>query len=395
MSIQLKNNASGTLSTAINASDVGAALTSGDGANFPALSGSDYFYATITNTDDTYEIVKVTARSGDSLTIVRAQEGTTARGFTAGALIETKVTAQSILDAIAYNSVSESDANEFTEIQTFENDVIVENGKEIKLYDSTNTHYHSLKNASNVLTLGYDGTGYATISSGGVVNFLASPTITGSYVYRAGGTDVPVTDGGTGASTAANARTNLGLSIGVDVQAYSAALASIAGLTTAADKMIYTTASNVYATADLPAFGRTLIANTTASDARSDLGLGTMATQAASSVAITGGTIAGVTDFSARAHVSSETSGTLSALSANSIVVMTGDVTIPAGVFSSNDIILFVAGASARVINDDTGMTLRLAGTSSTGDRSLAARGLGILYFNSASEATCGGNGMS
>ncbi len=34
--------------------------------------------------------------------------------------------------------------------------------------------------------------------------------VEGNLVYRAGGTDVPVTDGGTGASTAAGARTNLG-----------------------------------------------------------------------------------------------------------------------------------------------------------------------------------------
>lgn len=35
--------------------------------------------------------------------------------------------------------------------------------------------------------------------------------VEGNAIYRAGGTDVPVTDGGTGASTAANARTNLGV----------------------------------------------------------------------------------------------------------------------------------------------------------------------------------------
>jgi hypothetical protein len=37
-----------------------------------------------------------------------------------------------------------------------------------------------------------------------------SVTIEGNVIYRAGGTDVPVTDGGTGASAAADARTNLG-----------------------------------------------------------------------------------------------------------------------------------------------------------------------------------------
>jgi hypothetical protein len=35
-------------------------------------------------------------------------------------------------------------------------------------------------------------------------------TVEGNAVYRAGGTDVPVTDGGTGSSSAAGARTNLG-----------------------------------------------------------------------------------------------------------------------------------------------------------------------------------------
>jgi hypothetical protein len=39
-------------------------------------------------------------------------------------------------------------------------------------------------------------------------------TIEGNVIYRAGGTDVPVTDGGTGASTAAGAATNLGLGTG-------------------------------------------------------------------------------------------------------------------------------------------------------------------------------------
>lgn len=92
MTIQLKNNASGTLATAINASDTGIVLTTGNGANFPALSTGDYFYATLESTGGTSEIIKVTARSGDSMTVVRAQEGTSAQSFAAGSRIELRVT---------------------------------------------------------------------------------------------------------------------------------------------------------------------------------------------------------------------------------------------------------------------------------------------------------------
>jgi hypothetical protein len=108
MPIQLANNASGTIATAISASDTGVALTTGDGAAFPVLGLGDYFYATITSSGGTQEIVKATARSGDSLTIVRAQESTVAQSFAAGSRFELRVTAQSIIDT-AQQFVTDAD----------------------------------------------------------------------------------------------------------------------------------------------------------------------------------------------------------------------------------------------------------------------------------------------
>lgn len=93
-------------------------------------------------------------------------------------------------------------------------------------------------------------------------------------------TDLAITEGGTGASTAADARTNLGLAIGTDVQAYDAGLSSIAGLTTAADQLLYLTGADTYATSPLPSYSRDFLASgNSASDARTILGLGALSTQ--------------------------------------------------------------------------------------------------------------------
>jgi hypothetical protein len=95
------------------------------------------------------------------------------------------------------------------------------------------------------------GNGSGSVTSVGL-SVPAFLSVSGSPVTGAGtltvtysGTALPVANGGTGATSASAARTSLGLAIGTDVQAYSAKLADIAGLTYAQGDILYYNGTNV------------------------------------------------------------------------------------------------------------------------------------------------------
>lgn len=91
------NNASTRLAVNINNVSLSLTVTTGDGAKFPNPTGGDFFLVTLSKfaggVETDVEIVKVTARSGDSFTIVRGQEGTTGLNYVIGDFLQLRTTA--------------------------------------------------------------------------------------------------------------------------------------------------------------------------------------------------------------------------------------------------------------------------------------------------------------
>lgn len=118
---------------------------------------------------------------------------------------------------------------------------------------------------------GYDGSAWVDLTAAGGGSLVTTGTPVANDFARF--TDASTVEG----RSYAEVRSDLSLEIGTDVQAYDAGLDSIAGLTTAADRMIYTTGSDTYAVATLTSAGRAILDDASASDQRTTLGLGALA----------------------------------------------------------------------------------------------------------------------
>lgn len=172
-------------------------------------------------------------------------------------------------------------------------------------------------------TIAKSGSNYLVLPSGKTFSIWCDGTTlkqSTDYINITGGsitgiTDLAIADGGTGASTAAGARANLGLgTIAVQNSNY-----------------VYITGGEITGITDLAiADGGT--GASTAADARTNLGLGTIATQNANAVTITGGSITDIVDLAVA-------DGGTGASSFTSGGILRGNDTSPISVASDSDIV--------------------------------------------------------
>ena len=108
------NNAATTLASGLTNVATSLTVAAATGAEFPTLAGAQYFYCTIANNAGSTEIVKVTARSTDTFTIVRGQDGTSGTAWSSGDKVELRLTRIDLLNFPQLDST-----NTFALAQTF------------------------------------------------------------------------------------------------------------------------------------------------------------------------------------------------------------------------------------------------------------------------------------
>lgn len=85
MTLKLKNNALGNLAVNLSANDTMIRLKAGQGAKFPELlSEGDWFPLALADDAGQVEHTRATSRIGDTIIVLRGQEGSVSRDYSAG-----------------------------------------------------------------------------------------------------------------------------------------------------------------------------------------------------------------------------------------------------------------------------------------------------------------------
>jgi len=182
------NNAATTLASGISAVATSLTVATGTGILFPTLAGSQYFYCTLENTAGTLrEIVKVTARSTDTFTIVRAQDSTTAQSWSTGDKVELRIIAAEL-----NNFPKLDEVNTYSAAQTFSVNPVMSG-----LTASVPVFTDGSKNLTSTGTVptNQGGTGLTTFTAANnaIYSTSSSALTAGTLPIAAGGTNSTAT----------------------------------------------------------------------------------------------------------------------------------------------------------------------------------------------------------
>jgi hypothetical protein len=122
----------------------------------------------------------------------------------------------------------------------------------------------------------------------------------------------------------------------------------------------------------------------------------TAVTQAEKTATTTIATTAFVDRLRSLTTPSTGTSGTLVVGDRGALVAATGTVTVPASVFAARDVVTIANDSASSIsIAQGSGLTMYLVGTATTGNRTLAQRGVATVVFISATVAIISGGGLT
>lgn len=247
-----------------------------------------------------------------------------------------------------------------------------------------NTDITSLTGLTTALSVAQGGTGQTTYTNGQLLignttgNTLAKTTLTaGSGVTITNGAgSITIAATGTGGTVTSVAALTIGTT-GTDLSSTVAT-----GSTTPVITLNVPTASatnrGVLSSANWTTFN-----NKAASGANTDI------TSLATATTINGVTIG------YRSIPRSTTSGTATTADVGKVIAVSAGITIPNSTFAPGDAVSIYNDSAAAITITAGVTTLRQAGTTNTGNRTLAARGMATVWFNSATEAIISGAGVS
>lgn len=433
---QLANNASTTSTAAVSTTgQTTLAVTSSSG--FPAVTtaGGLYFYATILDASNIPEIVKVTDNSTLTWVITRAQDGTAARTFTSGALVQLNVIKGVLAELWNEDTVANAtakttpvDADVLPLIDSAASNVLKKlswaNLKSFFLAPPTGTAILKA-NSGGALANAVVRTDYAEPTTALGTGILKNTTGTGAHSIAVAGTDYQPPIGtisgiakGNGANTLTGASsTDITNAIGTTAvtNATNATNASNVNVTTQSSGIYYLTfvgsqtsgnqavyiddVSGTYNPATNTAGVNITGSAASATDATNLNGSGTISdttTVAASGVKV---------GYRAIPQNSQSAAYTFALTDAGKhILHPSADTTARVFTIPANASVAFPIGTAITVVNQNgagsvsiaiTTDTLRLAGAGTVGTRTLAANGICTLLKLTATEWIISGTGVT